>query len=93
MAFAINDEGVQAIERCYQNLSEARETMNSQVGLLNTSLDTNRSALGPHVSDIEKIIEDMRTQVSQAINPVINLEQKLSQLANAYKAIIARKIT
>ena len=93
MAFAINAEGVQAIEQCKSSLEESRETMNSQTTMLGTSLDANKSALGPHVADIEQIIEDMRTQLGQAISPVINLEEKLSQLSSAYKAIIDKKLS
>ena len=92
MAFAINAEGIQAIEQCRNNLSESRETMNTQVTLLSTSLDSNREALGPHVADIEKLIEEMRMQIGQALSPVINLETKLSTLATAYNAIIDKKL-
>jgi len=93
MGFAVSEEGVQAIERCKQSLSESRETINNQVTLLDTSLQANRGALGPHVADIEAIIEDMRSQMGQAISPVINMEMKLSQLATAYKSIIEKKIS
>ena len=92
MAFAINDDGVQAIEQCRSKLESSRETMKSQTDLLKISLDTCREALGPHVDDIERIIEDMTMQIGQALSPVINLEAKLSQLSNAYKAIIAKKL-
>ena len=91
MPFAINPEGVQAMQQCSSTLSEASDVLRSQVGALKAAVDGNRQLLGTHAEDIDQLTEEMTMIIGQAISPVVNLQEKLNQLAGKYNAIIAKK--
>lgn len=88
MKYTVNEAGVAALNSLSQKLPECAETIKTASDTLSSSFDENRAGLGPHDASIESILEDMKAANEAAAEPVEELSEKLSDVAESYQEII-----
>ena len=88
MKYAVNEEGVAALQSLSDALPECAEKITQAAEALQTAFDENKEGLGPHDTSIESILEDIKAAEADAAEPVQDLSDKLADIADAYQDII-----
>ena len=85
--YAVNQEGVDALNALSQRLPELLEEIKTAADQLNnTASDSN--GLGPHAATIEEIVESIQTSVKDAEEPINTLSEVIAYVAEGYQEII-----
>ena len=86
--YTVSDEGVSALKNLSTRLPEQVEAVKSAADALESSFESNHTGLGPHSDSIRRVIEEIREATNQAASPVVELAEKVGDVAEAYQAII-----
>ena len=92
MAFAVNDEGVAALNALADCLQSSLATMGKACNALGNASHENQRALGPHAEELVRLIDDTRQSHYEVASPALELHGKVESLAKSYQAIIASKL-
>lgn len=85
--YAVNQEGVDALNALSQELPEILEEIKAAAEQLSSCAD-DQNGLGPHASTIEEIIESIQTTAKDAEEPIQSLSEIIAEVAEGYQEII-----
>ena len=85
--FAVNQEGVDALNALSARLPELLEEIKTAAEQLNSVAD-DQNGLGPHAATIEEIVESIQASVRDAEDPINTLSEVIADVAEGYQEII-----
>lgn len=85
--YAVNQEGVDALNALSQKLPELLDEIRAAAYQLNSAADDS-NGLGPHAAIIEEIVESIQNSVKEAEEPVGTLSEVIADVAEGYQEII-----
>lgn len=88
MKYAVNEEGVQAINTMANAITEAIEIVKNLTSTVQSTADENQNALGPHKASLDEVLEEIDEAIKQASEPANGVAEKLTEVAEAYQEII-----
>ena len=91
MKYRMNDQGVEALKKLSGRLQDQIEAIKQSTDALDEEFSSNKSGLGVHADDIQKVIDAMNEEVQQASSPVGELAEKINTLASSYQEFINTK--
>ena len=86
--FAVNDEGVRALNDLASSINEGKDTIKQETGRMEQVADQYAETLGPHHSELRGVLTAIRGALVDCIQPVEEISEKLTRLAGRYQAII-----
>ena len=86
------DEGVAALGECQKALKDSVSQVNDASSTLLSALQGNESGAGPHADEIMEVANEVKEAAAKAEEPIDDVCESLSDLIEAYEAIIAKKI-
>lgn len=89
MKYAVNEEGVQAMNTMASAITEATEELQSLTSRIRATADGYEGTLGPHKASLDSALSDIEQSLKQAAEPAENVADKLMDVAEAYEEIIA----
>ena len=88
MKYAVNEEGIQAMNTMASAITEAIEEVQSLTSNVRSTADGFNDTLGPHKESLDSAIDDINESLKQASEPANNIADKLKEVAEAYQEII-----
>ena len=88
MEYAVNDEGIAALKALSGRLRENTAGISKAADALESALEANRHALGPHAAAIANVIAEMRHAHQDACVPIAELSEKVDDLAGEYQEFV-----
>ena len=88
MKYAVNDEGVQAMNAMASAVTEAIEEVQTLTTTMQSSADEYENTLGPHKASLDDALGDISESIKQAGEPANSVAEKLVEVAEAYQDII-----
>lgn len=88
MKYAVNEQGVQALQQLAAKLPEEAEKIKNAVTSLQSAFDENQAGLGPHDNSIENILEEMNQIEASVSDPVRKVSDILNDIADSYQNLI-----
>lgn len=86
--YKVDAEGVAALNGSANQVSEACEEIMSLIGTLESAANDNPDGLGPHVSELNAAIEEIKSSVQNSEAPAEEVCEALRSLASRYQEII-----
>lgn len=88
MEYAVNEEGVQAMNTMANAITEAIEEVQNLTSTVQSIADEHQDALGPHKASLDEVLEEINEAIKQASDPANGVAEKLIEVAEAYQEII-----
>lgn len=88
MKYAVNEEGVQAMQTMANAVTEAVEEVRTLTTNVQSSADEYNDTLGPHKASLDSALEEINSSINQASEPANSVAEKLNEVAEAYQEII-----
>ena len=85
---AITQEGVSALRKLANDLSENVEIIKKSTNELQNIYEENAAYLAPHADSLGQVIEDVKQTSAKAAEPVDGLAEKVLDLADDYEEFI-----
>lgn len=86
--YAVNEEGVEAINTMADAITEAIEEVRSLTSNIQSVADSNADTLGPHKGSLDAALEEIKESLRQSSEPVSRISEMLKEVAEAYEEII-----
>ena len=87
--YAVNDEGVSALNSTAATVAENIEQLQSLTQSLKTASDEYNDTLGPHKASLDYCLESIEASIKTASGPAAEVSEKLAIIAEIYEDIIA----
>ena len=88
MKYAVNDEGVQALNAMAQAITDAVDELKTQTSNVRSAADEYNDTLGPHKASLDAALDDIASSLQQATEPANSVADKLKEVAEGYQEII-----
>lgn len=88
MKYAVNEEGVEAMNTMADAITEAIEEIQSLTSNVQSVADSNIDTLGPHKGSLDAALEEINESLRQASEPANSISETLKEVADAYEEII-----
>lgn len=88
MKYAVNEEGVRAMNTMANAITEAIDEVQSLTANMQSVADEYNDTLGPHKASLDSAFEDINESIRQASQPANSVAEKLAEVAEAYQEII-----
>lgn len=89
--YSANDQGVQALNKLGKELPEAKDAIIQASDQVLSEVDSNQQLLGPHAADLRGAIEEIKTELQSAADPIDELADKVIDVADGYEEVISKK--
>jgi len=86
--YAVNEEGVQALNIVSTSIVEAAEQILKVTNALENTANENNDSLGPHKSSLLSALTQIKDAEKKAADPVKEMSETLKDIANSYQEII-----
>lgn len=91
MIYAVNDEGVAALNNLGTTLPEKSEEILKMADEIVSTADENAELLGVHAQDLKNALDAIKQEICNAAGPVEELSEKILDVADGYQEVIDRK--
>lgn len=88
MKYAVNEEGIEAMNAMASAITEALEQVEEQTNTVRSSADEYENTLGPHKASLDEALDEIAESVKQASAPASSVAEKLIEVAEGYEEII-----
>ena len=88
MKYAVNEEGVTALNTMSAAISNATEQILGLTKALDACAGDHQDTLGPHKASIDEVVEEINDIVEKATEPVNSISEVLKDVADSYQEII-----
>lgn len=88
MKYAVNEEGVEAMNTMADAITEAIEEIQSLTSNVQSVADSNSETLGPHKGSLDSALEEINDNLRQASEPANSIAETLKDVASSYEEII-----
>ena len=88
MKYAVNDEGVQALNAMAQAITDAVDELHVLISKLRSAAGEYNDTLGPHKASLDAALNDIESSLQQATEPAHSVAEKLKEVAEDYQDII-----
>ena len=88
MKYAVNEEGIHALNTMASAISDSVETLRSLVSTVQSTADEHNEALGPHKGSLDQVLEDINNAIQQASEPANSISETLIDVADGYQEVI-----
>ena len=88
MKYAVNEEGISAMNAMASAIEEAVEEIQSQCKKIESAADEHQDSIGPHQASLESVLEEIATNLSQSSEPANLVGEKLKEVAEGYQEVI-----
>lgn len=85
--YAVNEEGVQALNTMSQQIVTAKDELVQAVQAVKSTADGN-DAIGPHKESLDEALEQITQSVNDASEPVDDISEILKDVAEGYQEVI-----
>jgi hypothetical protein len=84
----VSNDGIAALNRLAKRLRDNIQNISIAADTLESELEANRHGLGIHCASIARLIHEMRQSHQEACTPVLDLSDKIAELANDYQEFV-----
>lgn len=88
MKYAVNDEGVNALNTTASSLLEALNTVYQSTSSLQNISEGYGETLGPHKSSLDEALKEIYLSLKDAAEPIQSISSTLKDIADGYQEII-----
>lgn len=88
MKYKVNNEGIEALRQLSHTMKSCVHLLNSASTLLSLETGRNPDGAGPHYEEIADLTGRIRKTAESIADPVVDLTQRLDNLAEAYEELI-----
>lgn len=88
MKYAVNQQGVLALKTMSAAIIDSIESIQGLTKALRSSAEEHSNTLGPHISSINNVIEEIDRQTKEATEPATGVSESLNEVAEGYQEVI-----
>lgn len=88
MKYAVNEEGVNAMNTMASAITESVEELVEHTATVQSAADEYENTLGPHKSSLDEALAEITESIKQAADPVNSVAETLTEVAEGYEEII-----
>lgn len=88
MKYAVNEQGIQAMNKMASSVTEAVEEMRGLTAKVRSEAEGHQNSLGPHKKSLDTALSEIEQDLRQASEPAKGVAEKLTEVAEAYEEII-----
>jgi DNA repair ATPase RecN len=92
MKVMCNEAGIEALHTFGDGIVQAAEDIEQSANNLQGICDAHRDNLGPHVDEIEELIQEIIEITKKYKEPIEGLKYKMYQTADAFQAVIDKHL-
>lgn len=88
MKYAVNEQGIQAMNKMASAVTESVEALQGLTSNVRSTADGYQDTLGPHKESLETALSEIEQDLRQASEPANSIAETLKEVAEAYEEII-----
>ncbi len=88
MKYAVSPEGVAELKKMSAAVIAGAEEIKSLVSGVQAVADEHSTTLGPHISSLNDVLDQVRSAEEAAVEPVEGVSHALNEVADKYEDVI-----
>ena len=89
--YSANEQGVAALNKLGKDLPEAKDAIMQASDQVLSEVDSNQQLLGPHAADLRGAVEEIKSELQSAADPIDDLADKVIDVADGSDEVISKR--